>query len=140
MNRLHKKAWTELIACFVMIVLITIPCFLFLSATNAQGLDFLIICLIAGVPTGLIAYLYEQKKLKKYDEREQAMIRKAFSISAAVFIFYLLAFSFIAFFSVGGKQSIPVVLMPIMVLTGAFLSQCTQSFIILFQCAKEDDD
>ena len=140
MNHLKKKAWTELIACFVMIVLITIPGILFLSARNAQGLEFLIICLIAGTPAGLITYFYEIKKLKKYDEREKAIIRKAFSISAGIFIFYLFAFSFIAFFSVGGKQTIPVILMPLMVLTGAFLGQCTQSFIILFQCAKEDDE
>ena len=140
MNRLQKKAWTELVAAFVTIVLITIPGILFLSVRNAQGLDYLLICLIAGTPAGLIAYLFETKNLRKYDEREQAIIRKAFSVSACVFIFYLLAFSFISFFSIGGKQTIPVVLMPIMVLTGVFLGQCTQSFIILIQCTKEDDE
>ena len=140
MNRLQKRAWTELIAAFVMIVLIIIPCLLFMAAGNTQGLDYVIICLIVGTPTGLICYLIELKKLKKYDEREQAIIRKAFSISAMLFIFYLSVFSFVSFFTIGGKQSIPVVLMPIMVLTGLFLAQCTQSFVILFQCAKEDDE
>ena len=140
MNRLQKRAWTELIAAFVMIVLVTIPCMLLLASRNAQGLDYVIICLIVGTPTGLICYLIESKKLKKFDEREQAILRKAFSISCAVFIFYLFAFSFVSFFTIGGKQSIPVVLMPIMVLTGVILAQCTQSFIVLFQCAKEDDE
>ena len=140
MNRLQKKAWTELVAAFVMIVIITIPCLLLLASRNAQGLDYIIICLIVGTPTGLICFLIESKKLKKYDEREQAILRRAFSTSAAVFMFYLLAFSLISFFAIGGKQSIPVVLMPIMVLTGVILAQCTQSFIVLFQCAKEDDE
>jgi predicted permease len=140
MNRLQKKAWTELILCFVTIVMITIPCLLFMAARNTQGLDYVIICLIVGTPTGLICYLSETKKLKKFDEREQAILRKAFSVSAVVFIFYLLAFSLTSFFAIGGKQSIPVVLMPIMVLTGVILAQCTQSFFILIQCAKEDDD
>ena len=140
MNRLKKKAWTELIAAFVIIVIITIPCLLSLSAHNAQGLGFLIICLVIGAPTALIVYFAELKKLKQFDEREQAILRKSFSISAGVFIFYLFAFSLISFFSVGGKQMIPVVLMPIMVLTGVFLAQCTQSFIILLQSEKEDDE
>lgn len=140
MNRLQKKAWTELVAAFVMIVIITIPCLLLLASRNAQGLDYIIICLIVGTPTGLICFLIESKKLKKYDEREQAILRRAFSTSAAVFMFYLLAFSLISFFAIGGKQSIPVVLMPVMVLTGVILAQCTQSFVVLFQCAKEDDE
>ena len=140
MNRLQKKAWTELVAVFVTIVLITIPCLLFMATRNAQGLDYVIICLIVGTPTGLITYLIESKKLKKFDEREQAILRKAFSISAMVFIFYLLAFSLTSFFVIGGKQSIPVVLMPIMVLAGVILAQCTQSFILLMQCAKEENE
>ena len=140
MNRLQKKAWTELVAVFVTIVLITIPCLLFMATRNAQGLDYVIICLIVGTPTGLITYLIESKKLKKFDEREQAILRKAFSISVMVFMFYLLAFSLTSFFVIGGKQSIPVVLMPIMVLTGVILAQCTQSFILLMQCAKEENE
>ncbi len=139
MNRLKKKAWTELIVTFVMIVVV-IPCLLSLSAHNARGLIYMIVALVVGAPIFLIGYLIELKQLKKFDEREQAILRKSFSISAGVFVFYLLSFSFVAFFSVGGKQLIPVVLMPIMVLTGVFLGQCTQTFLILFQCAKEDDE
>ena len=140
MNRLQKRAWTELIAAFVMIVLIIIPCLLFMTAGNTQGLDYVIIFLIVSTPTGLICYLIELKKLKKYDEREQAIIRKAFATSAAVFIIYLGGFSITSFFLLGGGQSIPVIFMPIMVLTGLILAQCAQSFIILIQCAKEDDE
>lgn len=139
MNRLQKRAWTELIMAFVMIVIVTIPCLLFLASRNAQGLDYVIICLIVGTPTGLICYLFEIKRLKKYDEREQAIIRKSFAISAGAFVFYLFGFSFISFFLIGGGQTVPVIFMPIMVLTGVVLAQCTQSFLILFQCAKEED-
>ncbi len=140
MNRLQKKAWIELIACGVMIVLITIPAILFLASRNAQGLDYLLIALIVGAPTGLIAYLIELKKLNDYDEREKEIIRKAFMLSMMIFVFYLLAFAFTAFFLIGGKEKVPVVVLPLMVLTGIFLAQCVQSAALLIQCAKEDDE
>jgi len=139
MNRLQKKAWTELIAVFVLIVIL-IPCMLYLSARNAQGLEYVVISLIVGTPTALVGYLIEMKKLKKYDEREKAILRKAFSVSAVVFIVYLIGFSLTSFFLVGGGQTIPVIFMPVMVFTGFVIGQCTQSFLILFQCAKEEDE
>lgn len=140
MNRLQKKAWTELIALAVMIIFITIPCVLFLAHRNAQGLDYVLICLIVGTPTGLIAYMLEAKKIKQFDEREKELIRKAFNVSMMIFAFYLFAFSFTAFFLIGGKGNVPVVFLPMMVLTGVFLAQCVQSGILLIQCAKEDDE
>ena len=140
MNRLQKKAWTELIACAVMIILIAIPSFLRMAKTNTKGLDYLLICLIVGVPAGLVMYLLEAKKLKQFDEREKELIRKAENISLGCFIFYLLAFSVAAFFIIGGKGSIAVVTLPIMVFSGMFFGQCIQSAIILIQCEKEDNE
>jgi len=140
MNRLQKKAWVELIACGVMIVLITIPAILFLASRNARGLDYLLIALIVGAPTGLIAYLIELKKLNDYDEREKEIIRKAFMLSMMIFVFYLFVFAFTAFFLIGGKEKMPVVFLPLMVLTGIFLAQCVQSAALLIQCSKEEDD
>jgi hypothetical protein len=139
MNRLKKKAKTEFIASGVC-TLIIIPLFLFMAHTNAQGLEFLLIWILVCIPTGLVLYLCETKKLKQFDEREKEMIRKAFSVSMMAFTLYLLTFCLAAFFMIGGGGRIPVVFMPVMLFAGVFFAQCTQSFIILFQCAKEDDE
>jgi len=139
MNRLKKKAKTEFIASGIC-TLITIPLFLALAHTDAKGLDFLLIWVLVGVPTGLGLYLWETKKLKQFDEREREIIQKAFSVSMMAFTLYLLTFCLAAFFMIGGGGRIPVVFMPVMLFAGVFFAQCTQSFIILFRCAKEDDE
>lgn len=140
MNRLKKKAWTELIVAFGIIVFISIPCVLMASTNNAQGWGWLVLCIIISGPMILNGYLSEIKTLKRFDEREQNILRKSFSIWAGVFSLYLLIFSFAAFFLIGGGQTVPVVWMPIMVLTGIVIAQCAQSFVVLVQCAEEDDD
>jgi len=140
MNRLQKKAWKELIACGVMLILITIPGFLFMAKINAKGLHYILICLIIGVPSGVVAYLFETKKLKQFDEREKELIQKANAISFVCFVIYLMAFSYAAFFIIGGKGNISVVTFPIMVFSGMFFAQCVQSAIILIQCEKEGNE
>ena len=140
MNRLQKKAWTELIACGVAIILIAIPILLSMAKTNVKGLDNILIGLIVGVPFGIVAYIFETKKLKQFDEREKELIRKAQTISFAFFVIYALTFSYAAFFIIGGKGNISVVTFPIMVLSGIFLAQCIMSAIILIQCEKEDNE
>lgn len=139
MNQLKKKAKTEFIASGIC-TLITIPLFLIMAHNNAKGLDFLLIWVLVGVPTGLGLYLWETKKLKQFDEREREIIQKAFSISMMAFTLYLLIFCLAGFFMIGGGGKIPVVFMPVMLFAGVFFAQCTQSFIILFQCEKEDDE
>ena len=111
-----------------------------MAHTNAKGQEYLLIWILIGIPAGLVSYLWETKKLKQFDEREKEMIRKAFSISMMVFALYLLTFSLASFFGIGGGENIPVVFMPIMLFTGIFLAQAVQSFILLMQCAKEDDE
>ena len=140
MNRLKKKAWTELIVVFVIIIFISIPGILHCSKQNAQGWGWLIICVIISGPMILNGYLSEVKSLKQFDEREQIILRKSFSVWAGVFSLYLLIFSFAVFFLIGGAQKVPVVWMPVMVLSGIVIAQCAQSFVILVQCASEDDD
>jgi hypothetical protein len=140
MTRLKKKAWNELVVVFGIIVFISIPGILHLSRQNAQGWGWLIVCTIISGPMILGGYLSDVKNLKNYDEREQIILRKSFSIWSGVFSLYLLIFSFASFFLIGGGKTVPVVLMPVMVLTGIVLAQCAQSVVILTQCAKEDDE
>lgn len=140
MNRLKKKAWSELITVFGIIVFVSIPGILYCSEQNSQGWGWVVICIMISGPMILNGYLSEIKNLKQFDEREQAILRKSFSIWAGVFSLYLLVFSFASFFLIGGGQRVPVVLLPLMVLTGIVLAQCAQSIAILLQCAKEDDE
>ena len=139
MNRLQKKAWTELAFCGITTLLVTIPCLLFLAHRNAQGVGYVLICLVVGLPTGLVAYLVQLKKYNQFDEREKEILRQAHSITQSVFVGYLIIFAFSAFFLIGGGGTIDVVILPIMIFAGVFLMQCCMSFIILFQCAKEED-
>lgn len=139
MSRLKKKAWTEFIACSICI-LITIAGTLLMAHTNAKGLEFLLIWVIVGVPTGFFIYVWEQKRLKQFDEREREMIQKAFSASMLAFVLYLLTLSLASFFLIGGGGLVPVVFLPLMFFSGLFFAQTIQSFILLMQCAKEDDE
>jgi len=140
MNRLQKKAWTELTVSGIAFVVIAVPAFLIMAQHNVKGWDYLLIFLIVAVPAGLIGYIHEMKKLKEFDEREREVIRKAQSISMAFFVLFQLAFAYTAFFLLGGKGNIAVVILPIMVFSGAFIAQCVQSAILLIQCEKEDNE
>lgn len=139
MNRLQKKAKSELIGMGIC-TLVTIPCLLFLAARNSQGIVYLLICLFVGVPAGFITYLKQMKLLKQFDEREKSILQKAYYRSTGVFIFYLTILSFAIFFTVGGGGLVPVVVLPVMVFAGLFIAKCTESFMILAWCAKEDNE
>lgn len=140
MNRLQKKAWTEMIAAIILIILITIPYMLHLSKQSTPTLSGFIIFIIVVGFILLIGHLNEVKNVKQFDERERSIYAKASSLSTYVLILYLLAFSFISFCLIGPNHTVPVVWMPVMVLTGYILTQCVQSIAILLQCAQEDDD
>ena len=57
MNRLKKKAWAELVAFGSAMLLISTPCTLAMAKHNTQGLRYVFIALIVGVPAGFFAYL-----------------------------------------------------------------------------------
>ncbi|MHC5199432.1 MAG: hypothetical protein ACYSO1_04875 [Planctomycetota bacterium] len=97
MNRLQKKAWTEMIAAIILIVLITIPYMLHLSKQSTPALSgFIIYIVIVGFIL-LIGHLNEVKNIKQFDEREHFIYEKSSSLSTYVFILYLLAFSFMSY-------------------------------------------
>ena len=139
MNRLKKKAYQDLIVGFVLIILITIPYLLKLYQQKANNLSNLIVYIITVGPIMLIGYLNEMKNLEQFDERERFIYQKSCSLSNSIFFLYLLTFSFISFFLVY-SQKISVIWMPVMVLSGWFLTQCVMSIVILLQCKGEDDN
>jgi uncharacterized membrane protein YkvI len=139
MNRLKQRARQEFIGVTVSSIILLI-CFSFMVAGNAKGASYLVICLIAGVPTALICILKQLKFEKQLDEREIAMYRNANLWSVWAFVGYLLMFCLSVFFLVGGSGQSPVWLFPAMLFSGLLIAQATQSAIILIRCAKEQSD
>lgn len=139
MNRLRKKAINEMIlvgvCCLVMLV-----CFGFMTATNAQGVDYVFIMLFVGPVTGVIAYMKLKKQEEKLDERERSIRNVAAKYSYMVFVAYTMIFCIAAFFLVGGKGNIAVWTLPAMFAVGLMIAQIVQSGYILAKCPEEDDD
>ena len=139
MNRLKKKAWKELIITIAAIIWTT-PLIFFMAYSNVQGLGWVLLCILIGVPIFAIVFLFEAKELKVFDEREKTLIKNSTDISNKTFICYLITFSFFSLFIIGGKGDVPVIILPMMVFAGLVLEQCVRSAILLFQCEKEDDE
>lgn len=139
MNRLKKKAIQDFVGLCVFVI-VTVPFFIFFTVRNVQGFDYILIWVIVGVPTGLLAYLYENRQLKQFDERQRALYQKALQLSYGVFIFYTLGFAIVAFFLAGGGAMIPVWLMPMMLFSGVFIAGTTSSFILFKQCDEEGNE
>ena len=139
MNRLQKKAWKELIVSGVSLIWTAFLLF-YMAHQNVQGIGWLVLCIVVGVPTVLILFLDDAKKLKQFDEREKDLLQKAFYVSMQTFVAFLLSFSFLFFFGVGTGGKVSVIVLPMMILVSLFLSKCTESAILLFQCTKENDE
>ena len=139
MNQLKKKAWKELVFAIVAIIW-TAPLIFYMAHSNVRGLGWILLCVLVGIPVFVIVFLLEAKELKIFDEREKELIRKSSDVSIKSFFCYLIAFSFLSLFVVGGKGDVPVIILPMMVLTGLFLEQCVRSAILLFRCEKETDE
>ena len=125
---------------WVIVILITIPYMLHLARQSTPELSGFIIYLVIVSFILLVGHLNQIKNVKQFDEREHFIYEKASSLSTYVLILYLLAFSFISFCLIGPGHTIPVIWMPVMVLTGYVLAQFVQSITILLECAQEDGD
>lgn len=139
MNRLQKRAKLELIMV-VVCSLICFVCFSFLVYCNSRGLDYLLICLVAGIPSALAAIFQQRKFEKQLDEREIKIYRSANMWSTWVFVSYLMVFSLSVFFLVGGGGQAPVWYFPAMLFSGLLIAQTIQSAILLLGCDKEQSN
>ncbi len=139
MNRLRKKAIQDFIAVCVF-MLIAFPFFVQFVSNNTQGIEYALIIIIAGVPTGMIACLWEFNKFKQLDERERLLYQQANYWAQGVFVFYLSGFALVVFFLIGGKGMVPVWLLPMMVISGLFVAQTALSFFLFRQSLKEEGD
>lgn len=139
MTKLQKDAWVNLIACTVCVI-IAIPLLYAMKRTNAQGLEYVIIAVVAGGLAAPICILQWKKTEAGFDEREKLIKRKAYIWSTYVLTVYALLLCYIPFFVVGAAGVIPVYYLPVFLLVGLFVAQLTQSSIILVLCTLEDAD
>ncbi len=139
MNRLRKKAINEMIGVAICCV-IMLACFGVMTATNAQGIEFIFIMLFVGSITGVIAYMMLKRQEDKLDERERSIRDTAAKYSYMVYLAYMLVFSMTSFFLVGGRGNIPVWTLPTMFAVGLLIAQIVQSVYILGKCPEEEED
>lgn len=139
MNRLQKNTWIELVSLTLCVAAAGVM-LARLVRSNASGPIYLIVCLLVGLPVGLFGYLVHQSELKKLDERERQIARRAFVLSSFAFVMFIGCSACILFFTVGAAGSIPVYTMPAVFLGGVFIGKFTESAFILIQFAKEQGD
>ena len=139
MNKLQRNTWIEL--TFTTLAAIVGIIFIYsLRKLNAQGVVYIVICIVVGGPTMLAGMLLSNKVEAKYDEREKLISRKAFRCSAQTFIVYALLACFVSFFAVGGKGNIPAYHLPVFLFIGLFIGQLVQSAVILILFSLEEQD
>lgn len=139
MNRLEKRAWAE-IGAVTLCVIIAGAGMGLMVYMNTKSIVGLTSFLISGLIVGLISYLRNIKSWSKFDEREKKIAQKARALSSCVFILFLYYASFTVFFIVGAKNSVPAYILPVLFLSGLFLAIFVQSAAILVQFARERDD
>jgi hypothetical protein len=139
MNKLQKNAWFEF-AMVIIATLINTVFFAYMVASNTRGIDNIIICVLVGCIIGPLAFYYSYKDESKYDEREKMIRNRAFRWSTYALAFFLILSCLVPFFIIGAQGNIPVYYLPIIFWGCLLIAQTVHSFVILFQCAKEQDD
>jgi len=140
MSKLQKAAWFNL-AMGTGCTLLTGAFFAFLTRTNARGLVYVAISLVSAcVLTPVFYMLYRRKSLESgFDEREKAIYKRAFALSAWILMVFLAGICIVPFFFLGGQNVIRVYYLPLIFLSTLFVAQFAHSMAILVQCELEDD-
>ena len=136
MNRLQKNAWLEL-GVVAVCILIGSVCFKFMVASNTQGMTYVVITIVVGCIVGPPVAYFSYKDECKYDEREKAIRRKAFSWSAGAMMIFLILSCFIPFFLIGGAGSMPVYYLPMIFWGCLLVAQVVMSSVIIFKCVTD---
>lgn len=153
MNRLKKKAWTDLVLRFVFTI-VMLSVFGFWTWTNVKVCFRNAVFLAIFIPVYCISFVFFHKLVKRkmqsvaarknqydsqFDERELYLIQKSVSTSVSLFIAYGLLATILAFYFIGGQGMVPMWSIVLVFFLGLFLSGTVQSFILLHY-AKEDDE
>lgn len=139
MNVLQKRAWLELVF-MVICAAIMAACLAFQVRMNTKGISYVVISVVVGTVSGLVAYLYTLKTAAGFDEREKSILRRATTLGTFAFTLVIACSSFVAFFIVGGGDSVPVYVLPATFFGALLMAQFVQSAAILIQFAKEQVD
>lgn len=142
MNRLKKKAMAD----FWRVCVITaagLLIFGMLTYTQVRGAKYLIIGLIyAGLLVALMIYRNKRKGKQQtaaaFDEREFQLIVRSASYGSSLFIGYIVLAMLAAFYLIGGRGTVPMWSIPVVIYVGVFITGTIQSMILLHY-AKEDE-
>lgn len=141
MNRLQKSAWFELVV--VAVAALVGPLLFYLMArSNATGISYVLISVVVGSITCLVALLVSRKKGFEagFDEREKAIYKRAliwamYGLGAALGLACI-----IPFFVLGGKNVIRVYYLPVIFFGVLFIAQFIHSATVLILCTLEEED
>ncbi len=139
MNRLERKSWLEL-AGMTMCMAVGGIGLAVLVNLDAKGMGTLLIGAAVGLVAGLVFCVRSASAEAKLDEREKAILQKAYTWASRTVMVFWGGSSFVAFFVVGGKGTIQVYFLPLLFFAGMFLGQFVQSAMVLTQSAKEEHE
>jgi len=141
MSRLQKSAWVNLIFATVIVAAAGLGFYVF-TRMNVKGIGHVLIFLIAASLAMLIVNIPLRKKSLEagFDERERKIYARASLWSHGVLMLFLACVCVIPFYVLGGQSSIPVYVLPVILLGCIFIAQFVQSAVILIQCLLEDED
>ena len=132
MNKLQKSAWFNL-GVVTVCMIIAAPCFIFLTAINAKGIDYILTFFVVTCITTPVCYILYRKKGYEadFDEREKMINRRAFSFAAMGLTVFLACVCVIPFFVLGGQNVIKVYYLPLIFLGTLFAAQFVHSMAII---------
>ena len=141
MSKLQKAAWFNL-GMVTVCMIISMPCFFFLTWRNAKGVVYILIFFVVACITTPVFYILYRKKSYEagFDEREKMINRRAFVFAAIGLTIFLACVCFIPFFVLGGQNVIKVYYLPLIFLSTLFAAQFVHSAAILIQCLLEEED
>jgi hypothetical protein len=139
MTKFQKRAWLELAGSIVAGAVGAIALAV-LVHLNANGIVNIVLFSIIFLIVGLAATIKSIRIFSGFDEREKIIYIRAFVIAAGAFVAFTGFISFCMFFIVGGKNLIPVYVLPAMFFISLCMAQFVQSTAILIQFALEQSD
>lgn len=141
MTKLQKSAWINLAGVTFIVIMLT-ACVFYLAHMNAQGIVYLVVCVVVPILLSPWLYIYHRRKSleSSFDEREAMIYRRAFIVSAFGLAVFLAYACILPFFLLGGQNVIKVYYLPLIFVGALFAAQFVHSAAILVMCALEDDD
>lgn len=145
MNKAQKEAWFGL---FLGVPLILIPCGAFIFISYDRGISiappFILAYLVSMsfLPWLFRFFTYRNKKRVIYDERDRLIEKRAALVSYFVFWLYFVIVLIIPWWVTGSTGSVPVIILPIILVGGLSIFVFIQSLttLILYGWGGKDGE